>query len=85
MWSEFFNESDWCLRHYSETSMPPYVCTSHSTEPYGRPMVVFDVPPRTIIVVAVEGTSDRLAIDALARRRQADLDAAGIMQLGHLR
>jgi hypothetical protein len=41
-------------------------------------MVVFDVPPGTVAVVAVEGTSDRLALDALARRRGVDLGAAGI-------
>jgi hypothetical protein len=55
-------------------------------------MVVFDVPPATGAVVAVEGTSDRLAIDALARRGHADLEAAGIVvvamggatNIGHL-
>jgi hypothetical protein len=41
-------------------------------------MVVFDVPPATVGVVAVEGTSDRLALDALAQRRGVDLEAVGI-------
>jgi hypothetical protein len=34
------------------------------------------VSPRTVILV--EGTSDRLALDALARRRGRDLDAEGV-------
>jgi hypothetical protein len=55
-------------------------------------MVVFDVRPGTVAVVAVEGTSDRLALDALARRRGVDLEAAeiavvamgGASNIGHL-
>jgi hypothetical protein len=41
-------------------------------------VVTFDVLPGTLTVVAVEGTSDRLALEALAHRRHVDLDAVGI-------
>lgn len=55
-------------------------------------MVVFDIPSWTLSVVAVEGTSDRLAVEALALRRNVDLAAArvsvvamgGATNIGHL-